>query len=125
MSKIIKIKKDGIEANPIGDKWSIESNGAMVIKFAGGTMIYIHNFTLPEVQHDSGTDTTVNLAVPFLNSNYAISIQLISNPAYWSWAATHIFNRTSSSFSVGVWNNAHEGSIAATRWDFILIGRWK
>lgn len=96
------------------------------IKCGNGILIQYGKITAVSIPKANGTESTITLPKPYIDSNYNIQTQTLGNPVYWSWTVHTILDgsKTTTSFKVSWWNNSNDAAINTVGLYWCTFGLW-
>ena len=96
------------------------------IKCGNGILIQYGKITGVSMAKANGTESTITLPKPYIDSNYNIQTQMLGIPSYWSWAAHTIYDgsKTTTNFIIKWWNNTNDSAINTVGLYWCTFGLW-
>lgn len=96
------------------------------IKCGNGILIQYGKITGVSIAKANGTESTITLPKPYIDSNYNIQTQMLGVPSYWSWAVHTVYDssKTTTDFKISWWNNTGSSDINTVGLYWCTFGLW-
>lgn len=108
------------------DNNKVIDSGDGYIKFNNGILINYGLCYFGSVPAGAGNGKTVNLTVPFkAGTTYCVSLSINNGGSYYSFIGMCTANKTSTNFTINLWNNDAYNIAYLNGIDYIAIGKWK
>lgn len=103
----------------------IVASGAGYVRFGDGTQICWGHIVFGEIGAHSSTFSQLNFAVPFANTDYAITTLQTGDVGNTDSLAVNLVSKTTTNANVSVFNSKDLSNKAGLIHDCIAIGQWK
>lgn len=104
---------------------AIVASGAGYVRFGDGTQICWGHIVFGEIGAHSSTFSQLNFAVPFANTDYAITTLQTGDVGNTDSLAVNLVSKTTTDANVSVFNSKDLSNKAGLIHDCIAIGQWK
>ena len=101
------------------------ASGAGYVRFGDGTQICWGHIVFGEIGAHSSTFSQLNFAVPFANTDYAITTLQTGDVGNTDSLAVNLVSKTTTDANVSVFNSKDLSNKAGLIHDCIAIGQWK
>lgn len=111
--------------NEIANLNGVAASGSNYVRFTDGAQICWGHIVFGEIGAHSSTFSQLNFAVPFANTDYAITTLQTGDVGNTDSLAVNLVAKTTTYANVSVFNNKYLINKAGLIHDCIAIGRWK
>lgn len=82
----------------------------------------IHGTSSASGTISTGSGTNISVTIPEQpNANYTVIVTEGSSSGAWSWIAHRVINKTTTGFTIDLWNNSSQWTAESMVFDYIVI----